>query len=173
VTGERSQPGSGGRRPATEARAPETVEEALALAGQHGRAAAAELLAAARALLDAAALVTRGEPSDAHPWLGRPARVLDDLVRQLDRGEVVAESLLAAVAEALDVEIERWEARARKDADARAVLRAFLGLREVLWEFGVRPGAAPPQKRETSGPRPGRARKRPGGSRVQRVQVDS
>jgi hypothetical protein len=44
----------------------------------------------------------------------------------------------AEIAEALDAEIARWEERAKHDADARSVLRAFLGLREVLWELGVR-----------------------------------
>jgi len=70
---------------------------------------------------------------------------------------------------ALDAEIARWEKRAAADGDARAVLRAFLGLRELLWEVGVRPRpepAAPPAARgRKAGP------DRPQG-RVQRVHVE-
>jgi hypothetical protein len=79
--------------------------------------------------------------------------------------------LLAAIAEALDAEIARWELRAQDDADARAVLRAFLGMRELLWEFGVRRSQAggPPREDEAiHRPAPAR-RARP---RVQRVRVE-
>jgi hypothetical protein len=51
-----------------------------------------------------------------------------------------------AVLQALDQEITRWQERSLTDVEARAVLRTFLGLREILWEFGVRPS-------ETSEPR--------------------
>ena len=68
---------------------------------------------------------------------------------------------MVGLAEALDLEIERWERRAREDPDARAVLRAFLGVRELLWELGIRPqpkrGAADeaqsPPKRKSKGKR--------------------
>jgi hypothetical protein len=85
--------------------------------------------------------------------------VLEGLASDLGRrGGDGPEPLLASIAEALDIEIARWEKRARDDLDARAVLRAFLGLREILWEVGVRP-------------RPKRARQRPAGRRIQRVPV--
>lgn len=145
-----------------------TVEEALARAREHGRLAAAETLSAIQALLDAAALAASGQPLRAHRQLGPLARVLERLASDLARrGSEGPEPLLAAIAEALDVEIARWEKRAREDPDARSVLRAFLGLREILWELGVR------SERSAGRPRPGpqRARARPARSRVQRVPV--
>lgn len=159
-----------GQRPGRGA-PPQTAQEALARAREHGRAAASETLAALRALLDAAALATSGEASEANRVLAPAARLLDDLAAQLGSEGVLPSRLLAAVAEALDVEIERWEKRSRDDADARAVLRAFLGLREVLWEFGVRPGG----NTDASGapPPPGTRSRRPRPPpRVQRVRVE-
>jgi hypothetical protein len=127
---------------------PESAGEALARARAHGRAAIAEALAAVRALLDAVALGTAGVPAADHRGLVAAARLLDGLADDLDaRGG--SPSLLVSVAEALDAEIARWEERAQDDPDARAVLRAFLGLRELLWEFGLRPPArARPRRRE-------------------------
>ena len=104
------------------------------------------------ALLDAAALATSGLPSDASRLLAPLAQLLESLAQGLaPDSDAVSAPLLAALAEALDAEIARWEARARDDAEARAVLRAFLGVRELLWELGLRrrerapeaPGAAP------------------------------
>jgi hypothetical protein len=139
--------------------APATLEEALARAREHGRLALAETLTALQALLDAAALAGSGRPLQAHRQLAPLARLLEGLASSLGRSDGGGpEPLLASIAEALDVEIARWENRARDDLDARAVLRAFLGLREILWELGVRPG-------------PQRARRRPAGPRVQRVPV--
>jgi hypothetical protein len=150
-----SGPSSAPRREAP----PATLEEALARAREHGRLALAETLTAIQALLDAAALAGSGRPLRAHRQLAPLARVLEGLASDLARrGGDSPEPLLASIAEALDVEIARWEKRARDDLDARSVLRAFLGLREILWEFGVRPG-------------PKRARKRPAGPRIQRVPV--
>ena len=138
---------------------PATLEEALARAREHGQLAVAELLTTLQALLDAAALAGSGKPLQAHPQFAPLARVLEGLASDLARrGGDGPESLLASIAEALDIEIARWEKRARDDLDARAVLRAFLGLREILWELGVRPG-------------PQRARQRPAGPRIQRVPV--
>ena len=85
------------------------------------------------ALLDAASLASNGQPSQSNPWLGPLGRLLESLSDGLiGEPSKTAEPLLQAVAEALDVEIARWEQRARDDGDARAVLRAFLGLRELL-----------------------------------------
>jgi hypothetical protein len=138
---------------------PATLEEALARAREHGRLALAETLTAIQALLDAAALAGSGRPLQAHHQFASLARVLEGLASDLGRrGGDSPEPLLASIAEALDIEIARWEKRAGDDPDARAVLRAFLGLREILWEFGVRPG-------------PQRARQRPAGPRIQRVPV--
>ena len=147
---------------------PATVEEALARAREHARLAAAETLTAIHALLDAATLAGSGRPSRAHRQLAPLARLLEGLASDLARhGGDGPEPLLASIAEALDIEIARWEKRARDDLDARAVLRAFLGLREVLWEFGVRP------RRSAGVPRSGpqRARPQPASPRIQRVPV--
>jgi len=151
---------------------PRSVEEALARAAGHARAALAETLSAVRALLDAASLAASGEPAEARRLLGPLSRTLESLAADLDgAGRDGSLAVLSAVAEALEAEIERWERRARDDADARAVLRAFLGLRELLWEFGVRrPAAAGPHRPGDPGPRPGAPRRaRP---RVQRVRVE-
>jgi hypothetical protein len=149
------------------------VREALERARLHGSAAAAESLAMLRALLDAAALASAGTPSEASRLFGPLARLLDELAAQLGGGAQLPSSVLAAIAQALDVEIARWEQRALADADARAVLRAFLGLREVLWEFGVRTGGKA-SNTDSEPPTSGRTR-RPGARprrRVQRVRVE-
>ncbi|HME73498.1 MAG TPA: hypothetical protein VKM54_27090, partial [Myxococcota bacterium] len=114
---------------------PASALEALERARQHGRAAAAEALCAIHALVDAASLATTGVPAEAHRGLALLARALDDVAGAFGEGEG---ALLGAVADALDAEIGRWEQRATQDPDARAVLRAYLGLRELLWELGVR-----------------------------------
>ena len=148
---------------------PQSAEQALARARGHGRAAAAEALLALQALIDAATLATGGAPAAGHPVLGQAARVLEGLAAELaPGGGAASESLLRAVAEALDLEIARWEKRARDDGNARAVLRAFLGLRELLWEVGVRRDASEPNKSEERPP-PRRRSSRP---RVQRVRVE-
>ena len=154
-------------------KAPVDVAEALSRARRHARSAASEAVAAVHALLDAAALATSGLPSDASAWLAPIARALEAVANGLaPDADVASAPLLGAFAEALDAEIARWELRARDDAEARAVLRAFLGVRELLWELGLRrrePAEAP----RAPGPEgPGRAprpvRRR---ARVQRVPV--
>lgn len=128
-------------------RPPDTVEEALLRARRHGRAAAGEAALAVRAVLDALSIATTGGPGEAHPAFAWVAAALEDAARGLGRETPGTASLLGAVAGALDAEIARWERRAASDRDARAVLRAYLGLREILWELGLR---AP----ETAEPRP-------------------
>lgn len=163
---------TGGRRP------PRAVGEALARARNHARLAAAEALAAVRALLDAASLAAAGAPSDELRGLAALSRRLDALDAGLREGSAGADSLIAALAGALDAEISRWEQRSAEDPDARAVLRAFLGLRELLWELGVRtraregaadeepaPEARPPARSAGAGPTRG-------AGRVQRVRVE-
>ena len=158
--------------------APRSVDEALARALSHGKAAAAEILAAGRALLDAVALATRGGATDADPLFGPVAQLMEDLEARLatDRSDAPP-ALFSALADALDAEIARWEERARNDAEARAVLRAFLGVRELLWEFGVRnAGSDSERESETKAPRsvrpnePRPSAKKP--PRVQRVRVE-
>jgi hypothetical protein len=143
---------------------PEGVDEALARAGRHARAAVGEALAAIRALLDAASLGATGLPSDDQRLLAGAARTLDALSDQL-RGDDSGANLLTAALEALDEEIERWEERSREEPEARPVLRAFLGMREILWELGVRP-------QDSGSPRGRRPNRPEGAPRVQRVPVE-
>jgi hypothetical protein len=138
------------------------VQEALGRARRHARAALAEAVATLRALLDAASLAGAGVPSDEQRRLSGLAATLDALAAQIaPDGAAEGPPLLGAVYEALDDEIERWEERSRDDPDARPVLRAFLGLREILWELGVRPTQPGPRGEPT------------GAARVQRVPVES
>ena len=128
------------RRPAERGDGPErALELALARAKQHAKNAVAEALESARALLDAASLATAGAPSRANPLF----EAADRWIARASRGWATAEGGLsdelgASIAAALDEEIARWEQRTKSDDDARPVLRAFLGLRELLWELGVR-----------------------------------
>lgn len=120
---------------------PESAAEALARARRHARAAAAEATAALRALLDAAALAAGGRDAEA-AGLAPLARQLDALRAWLEAGaEPEAARLLDAVLDALDEEIARWDARSREEPEARPVVRAFLAVRELLFELGVRRSA--------------------------------
>ena len=168
------------RKRQREAPPPESAAEALARARRHTHSAIAEALAAIRALLDASSLALTGEASAANAILGPLARILEGLRAEFDgvaaTGEAAA--LLRSIAEALDAEIARWQARAESDPEARAVLRAFLGLRELLWEFGIRREPDPdPAESEEDPPRGARkaGRSKSGRrkkSRVQRVTVE-
>lgn len=133
---------------------PRSADEALARARQHGLAALAESVLALRALVDAASLAATGAPSDAHASLSGASEWLDQIAEQMQAGAGRRGApWLDAVARVLDAEIERWETRGREDPEARAVLRAFLGVREILWEFGLRPaptGRSAPEPREPS-----------------------
>jgi len=161
-----------------EAASGESAAEAVARARRHTQSAIAEALEAVRALLDASSLALSGEAAADNAVLGPIARILEGLRARFDGGVATGEAaaLLGSIAEALDAEIARWQARAESDPEARAVLRAFLGLRELLWEFGIRRESDPGTSAEKS-PRgahkAGRSnphrRKR---TRVQRVTVE-
>ena len=157
---------------------PERAAEALARARKHTRAAIAEALAAVRALLDASSLALTGEASASNTLLSPIARILEGLRAEFDEGETTAEAadLLRSIAEALDAEIARWEKRAETDPEARSVWRAFLGLRELLWEFGIR--REPDASGSDAASKPAARKKgrststRPKKPRVQRVTVE-
>jgi hypothetical protein len=169
MAGDRSRGGPGTRRDARGAAPRDDAQAALGRALEHARRSLAEAVLAARALADAASLAATGRPADGEGALGALGRGLDELAAALAGGaDAGGGDLLRAVLDALDAEIARWEARAREDADARGVLRAYLGLREILWELGVRPPREPREKAS----RGGRARARRPGPRVQRVAVD-
>lgn len=143
------------------------ARQALAEAARHTRAAAAEAALAIRALLDAAALFSSGAPADANVVLSGAAHWLDALARGVAPEGGGDAALAQALADALDAEIARWEARALEDPDARAVLRAFLGVRELLWELGVRPRTAAAARPARGAPETRAARRK----RVERVRV--
>ncbi len=157
---------------------PERASEAVARAQRHAHAAIAEALASLGALLDASSLALSGEAATSSALLGPMARILERLRAEFDKRTTTAEvaALLRSIAEALDAEIARWEARAETDPEARAVLRAFLGLRELLWEFGIRRESDADESGET----PKRAARKKGRStsarrkppRVQRVTIE-
>jgi hypothetical protein len=159
---------------------PTTPAEALAEARAHARRAAAEAAVALRALLDAATLAARGEPAAAGR-LAPLAEALEHAAAWLHpEGDRDADAVLRVLADGLDAEIARWEAKSREDPEARSVLRAFLAVREVLWELGSRFAAAAPGEAQEApaadtAERPGatpRARGRRGGRRVERVAVE-
>ena len=132
---------------------PTSPAEALAEARRHAQRAAAESAAALRALLDAAALAAHGAPA-ADGRLAPLAAALEHFAAWLHpEGEENGDAVLRALADGLDAEIARWEARSREDPEARSVLRAFLAVREVLFEVSTR--FAPPP--ETAAARPGAA----------------
>jgi hypothetical protein len=152
---------------------PENVAEALDRARRHGRAAASEALAAVQALIEAASLATRGRPSETSRLLGPLAKLLEGMSNELG-GEsgAMTSPILEAIAAAIDAEISVWQERARDDAEARTVLRAFLGLREVLWEIGIRRAAEAPEPGSRRAARPFRQRESEAPEpRIQRVPV--
>ena len=113
---------------------PESAEEALQRAAGHARRACAEALEAVRALLDAASLGLTGQTAEKHAAFAMFSQFLADLS---GRVAVKETDIVPLILDALSHEISRWEARSKEDPEARSVLRAFLGLREILWEFGV------------------------------------
>jgi hypothetical protein len=154
---------------------PETPAEALAEARLHARRAAAELAVSLRALVDAAALTADGEIAS-EGRLAPVAEALETAARWLDpeRDETGdAAAVLRALAEGLESEIERWEARSREDSEARSVLRAFLAVREVLWEMETRfGGTTRAAERDDTPPDAPRGRGKRSKRRVQRVSVE-
>ena len=152
---------------------PGSVAEALDRARRHGRAAAGEALASIQALIEAASLATRGRPSEASRLLGPIAKLLEGMSNEFGRESGARTSpILEAIAAAIDDEIAVWQERARDDTEARTVLRAFLGLREVLWELGIRRGAEAPGTGSRRAARPVTQRKSPPPEpRIQRVPV--
>jgi hypothetical protein len=138
----------------------------------------AESVAAVQALLDAAALGLSGRAAEGDAILGPLSRSLEDLRAVITPDDsAFGSSLLDALFDALDAEVARWELRSREDPNARSVLRAFLGVREILWEISARGGEPATSSeeggREAGGEEPAARRVRSRRSaRVRRVRVE-
>jgi len=133
------------------AEAEESPAEALLRARRHARRGVGELLLAVRALLDAASLGLSHQPARNHALFAPLSQILDDWSTTMGGSD---DDIGALILDALETEIARWESRSREDEEARSVLRAFLGLREFLWEMGIRSkqGSAPSTSAENKAP---------------------
>jgi len=122
--------------------AEESPAEALLRARRHARRGVGELVLAVRALLDAAALGLSHQSARNHALFAPLSQILDDWSEKMGGSD---DDIGALILDALEAEIARWESLSRQDEEARSVLRAFLGLREFLWEMGIRSkNAGPP-----------------------------
>ncbi len=149
------------------------AEEALQRARKHLHRATLEGLEAARALLEAAARTSGLTDASRESLVGNLQSSLENLIAGIRENSsiVLPKALIEPLAAALETEIERWERRSQTDPDARPVLRAFLGLRELLWELGL-DRTAPPRKGQS---RPNDDTGRPAQphrDRVQRFDVE-
>ena len=95
--------------------------------------------------------------ASADSMVGQLQEQLEDLIAVL-RGSAsfaMPRALAAPLSAAIEIEIKRWEERSRTDPDARLVLRAFLGMRELLWEVSTRDDGArtPAEPRSNADPR--------------------
>ena len=154
------------------------AEEALQRARAHLQQATLEGLEAARALVQAAMHTSGLAGASAESLVGNVQRSLEELIATLrENGTFILPAVLAEpLTAALEAEIKRWEERSRTDPDARPVLRAFLGLRELLWELGLRrepPAREAPSQKDGSRPSSeSRDPARPKRDRVQRFNVE-
>jgi hypothetical protein len=143
-------------------------DQAIARARVHVGNAARESVAAIAAILEAGGRASGLDPEQTERLAAEVARRFEAQVGRLREGALFPASLSKPLEEALAREIERWEKRSQRDPDARAVLRAFLGLRELLWELGLARDPEPPEQAPDHSPSdPGP--KRP---RVQRFSVE-
>ncbi|HIF96740.1 MAG TPA: hypothetical protein EYQ54_06905 [Myxococcales bacterium] len=142
---------------------PDTVEQALARSLQHARNSASQALLATRALMDALSILLADEPVVRHAQANSPiANVAEAIERWADTLQGPepnhSSSGLPAVLHALEAEIDRWEMRAQSDSNARTVLHAFLGIRDILWEFSPPANLAMAREGRRPSPKPRRAR---------------
>ena len=117
---------------------PQSVEESLAQSRQHARLALSEVLRSISCLIDAAALALGAgqNPILDSGWTSLVSAI-DEVARKLagvQESEPQAEGVSEILA-ALEQEISRWEDRAAHDEHAQAVLIAFVGLREMVWQM--------------------------------------
>lgn len=132
------------------------TQDAIDRARRHLRNAARESLEASRALVDAAlhagSMVGGAGDVGRGGLAGEAKSALDAWISALegDGPFRMPEALAEPLRRAVQTEIDRWEKRSVEDESARPVLRAFLGLRELLWELGMR--TEPDPEREPSAP---------------------
>lgn len=144
------------------------VDQAIARARAHVGNAARESVAAIAAILEAGGRASGLDPEQTEQLAAEVARRFEAQVGRLRDGALFPASLAKPLEEALAREIERWEALSERDPDARAVLRAFLGLRELLFELGLERDPKPPEPE----PAHRRSSRPPGRRRVQRFDVE-
>jgi len=160
----------------------EEVDEALERARDHLLRAALEGIEAARALAEAAARSSGFADGSEDSIAENVKKTLENLRAALreNASYVFPSRFTEPLAEALESEIKRWERRSRTDEDARLVLRAFLGMRELLWDLGMRHETEPPRQGTPPKPRNAKrsrpasesARATPRRERVQRFDVE-
>lgn len=114
------------------------VDESIARARRHVGNATREAFAALEAILEAGGRASGLDPGQIERLAAGVAQRLEAPLGRLREGALSPSALARPLDEALAREIARWEARSQHDPDARAVLRAFLGLRELLFELGMR-----------------------------------
>ena len=137
-------------------RRPQSVEEALVQSRQHARLALSEVLRSVSCLIDAAALALGAgqNPILDTGWTALVSAI-DEVAGKL-AGVRVEETQADGVSEiltALEVEIARWKGRASQDEHAQAVLIAFMGLHEMVWEMRHAREAAPLKTGSIEAPR--------------------
>jgi len=158
------------------------AQEAVDRARRHLRNAAREGLEASRALVEAALLagnMVGGEGESRGGLAGEAKSALDAWIAALETDQPfrMPEALAEPLRRAIQAEIDRWEERSVEDESARPVLRAFLGLRELLWELGMRSEPKPektpsdPHDSATSSTRSSRS-EQPSRQRVQRFDLE-
>ncbi len=149
------------------------VEQALQRARTHLQNSSLEGLEAVRALAEAAVHASGQTMDSTDSLTGQIQGQIEDLISTL-RGNasfVMPRAIADPLSQAVDAEIRRWEERAKDDPDARLVLRAFLGMRELLWEFSKR-GDGPPGPVASRPKRPPETAQPPTRERVQRFDIE-
>ncbi len=150
------------------------VQEAIARARTHLRNATREGLEAARALVEAALHAGGASEFGQGSLPAELRRALDNLFDSLgqDRLFTMPKALAEPLYRALDAEIGRWEKRSESDETARRVLRAFLALRELLWELGMQRDQDEQDAGDSPWPKPKEANPPSSRRRVQRFDIE-
>jgi hypothetical protein len=149
------------------------VDQALQRARMHLRNSMLEGLEGLRALLEAVAHASGQTSASTDSLIGQIQTQIEDLISMVrDRASfVLPKIVLLPLNEAVETEIKRWQERAKHDPDARLVLRAFLGMRELIWEFShPRGGADGPAETRTK--RTPKKPAEPTRNRVQRFDIE-